>query len=284
MHPFSLLYDTFFESVVFDDVTTLKSPFLAHLNYSNETDRKIRINVYYSSSLTGGKETIIAATTFGLREMLRSGKASFQSDMISEHCSNTKATLTIATTPTNPFTEAFFTLSPALEKNPMTQQYVFFRGDESVPTVICDEVTYEPLFPIEVPLAFLRQFGSGLQQSILAWEDRCKLERVRQGKFVSIAEAHKYGWHQLRVTVLASTIKLPGDTLSKATAALISAPIDERGVDDGETPHLPPPPPSATMSPGLRQASTNASRTSSTTEEVKSKAACNTFVEVFIDR
>jgi hypothetical protein len=310
------LYDTFFESIVFDDITTLKSPFLAQLACSSETDRKIRINIYYSSSLTGGKDVIIAATTFGFREMLRSGKGTFISDMISEHCSNTKATLTVATTPVNPFNDSFFTLSSSVDKNPLTQQYVFFRGEESVPTVICDEVTYEPLFPVEVPVAFLRNFSTGLQKSILAWEDRCKLERIRQGKFVSIAEAHRYGWHQLRITVLASRIKVQGDAFQKATAALLSASTatsasasasagngyananangngnDEHGDGDADLLAMPPPPAPALLPPmspaAPRQISVNnsstSSRTSSVIEESRAKAACNTNVDVLLDR
>lgn len=284
------MYDTFFESIVFDDLTSLRSPFLATLDCDDDTDRKLRINVYYTSNLSGGKETIIAATTFGLREMLRSGKGSFQTNMISEHCSNPKVIVATVTTPSNPFSSSFFSLSSAKEKNPLSQQYVFYRNDETLPTVVCDEMTYEPAFPVQVPLAFLQNFSTGLNDSILAWEDRCKLERIRQGKFVSIAEAHKYGWHQVRVTVLSSRIKSQVEALSKATVSLLSATGDERADDDVDSAPPLPAPLAGTSSPRMsRQLSTSScsvgsTRVASLSEDSKSKVPCNTFVDVFLER
>lgn len=283
----SLLYDTFFESIVFEDAPILKSPFLASLVCSSETDRKIRVNVYYTSSLSGGKETIIAATTFGLREMLRVGKGPFQTDMISEHCASPKAIISVVSTPANPFSSQFFSLSSSTEKNPLSQQYVFYRNDESVPTVICDEITYEPAFPVQVPLAFLQHFSRVLQESILAWEDRCKLERIRQGKFVSIAEAHKHGWHQLRITVLSTRIRSQVDTLSAVTSALLSTTVDEC-VDDGDIASPPPILLQGTASPvPTRQISSSSvagtARTASTIEESKPKVTWGTFVEVLLE-
>lgn len=286
----SLLYDTFFESVIFDDVTALRSPFLAEIESSNELDRKIRINVYYTSNLSGGKETIIAATTFGLREFLRSGKGSFQSNMISEHCVSPKAYVVAATTPSDPFSSSFFSLSSSKEKNPLKQQYVFYRSDEFVPTVVCDEITYEPAFPVHVTLAYLKNFANGLRESILAWEDRCKLERLRQGKFVSVAEAHKYGWHQVRITVLSARIKCQGDLFKNAAASSRSLSVEERRDGDGESIHRAPPPPmdEAPSPPPARQSSTSSlsgsNRVASSADEMKSRVACNTFVEVFLEK
>jgi hypothetical protein len=156
---FSLLYDTFFESIIFDDIGSLKSPFSARLlETSIDSDRKIRVHVHYTSNLSSGKEVIIAATTFGLREMLRvcGGRGGvFCSDLSSEHCRNAKTYISVVHPPSDIFDNYFCSLANLKEKNPLRQEFMFYRGDENVPTVLCNEVTYEPRIPLHVSVAFL---------------------------------------------------------------------------------------------------------------------------------
>lgn len=268
-HFFSLLYDTFFESIVFEDIGTLKSPFVAKMSTSPDMDRKIRVNIYYNSNLSGGKEIIIAATTFGLREMLRSTKQPFCSDLVSEHCVGAKAFLTPVCVPDTIFdTPRFWSLAPTKEKNPLRQEYVFYQETDTSPAVVRDEFAYEPAHVVNTSLAFLTHFRDDLKTSIVAWEDRCKLERIRQGKFVSVSEAARYGWHQLRLTIIASRIRSQLDVLNKTSAALFRDVIDSDDDEEGES-----------TAGGLQgRNSTHASNSNADYTRT-----CNTFVEAYLE-
>ena len=251
------------------------------LGISADADRKIRVNVYYSSSLSSGKEVIIGATTFNFREMLRGAvKGPFCSDMISEHCTGAKTFLSVVVQPADILRYDFCSLAAAKEKNPLRKQFVFYRSDEVVPTVLSDEVTCEPRLPLLVSVAFLNHIRKDLNDSILCWEDRCKLERIRQGKFVSVREALKYGWHQLRVTILSAKIT----TVSDGSKFLAATALGDG--DNGESDVAPVAAMSSVTPPNsaMRQAnvSTSGSR-ASILDEAKLKSSHNSFVDVFLE-
>jgi hypothetical protein len=259
---------------------TLRSPFVAILAISPDSDRKIRVNVYYSSSLTSGKEVIIAATTFNFREMLRGAvKGPFCSDMISEHCTSAKAFLSVVVQPADILSYDFCSLAAPKEKNPLRKQFVFYRSDEVVPTVLSDEVTCEPRLPLSVSVAFLSHFRKDLNESILCWEDRCKLERIRQGKFVSVREAMKYGWHQLRITILSAKIT----TVSDSSGFSVAPPLGDGDIDESDVA------PAAMLSSAPQNSSTRQASVSTSggrvnnMDDVKSKSSHNSFVDVFLE-
>jgi hypothetical protein len=241
---------------------------MAKLTTSPDMDRKIRVNIYYNSNLSGGKDIIIAATTFGLREMLRSTKQPFCSDLVSEHCTGAKAYFTPVCVPDTIFeTPRFWSLAPAKLKNPLRQEYLFYQENEISPTVARDEFAYEPAHVVNASLAFLSHFRDDLKTSIMAWEDRCKLERIRQGKFVSVSEAARYGWHQLRLTIIAARIRSQLDVLNKTSAALFRDVIDSDDEEEREV---------MTSAPSRNSVQPPPSNVDYT-------RTCNTFVEAYLE-
>ena len=57
-----------------------------------------------------------------------------------------------------------------------------------------------------------------MMRSSKAWKKRYLLERMRQGKFKTIAEAFANGWHELSVTVKGSELNLSEEQHNATTA------------------------------------------------------------------
>ena len=174
-------------------------------------DVKLRLNVYYSSSLTSGKEILLAGATFSKRELQRAmiSMNVLIADMTSEHCSGSKAYVEVVK-PLSPilYEPNFNIKSGRKDKlNPLTQRYVFYNEvDNLTPYIDAEENTWEPKYAAQVPLLFLENFTASLIRSTYSWNLRYELERMRQGRFHSMEEALKYGWHSVTITVHAARI------------------------------------------------------------------------------
>lgn len=90
-------------------------------------------------------------------------------------------------------------LAPPHDKNPLPQHYVFYSNN--TPIIDCFEEAVEPRHTATIPYVFLNNYASALQRSLCAWRKRHTLERMRQGRFNNLAEAHENGWHRLEVSV-----------------------------------------------------------------------------------
>lgn len=198
----SLLYDTIYVSEVIEDLSELKPSLMAHLTYPADKDRKLRINVYYSSSITNGKDILIGCASFGLREFLRHASGGYHVDLASEHCSRAKAIVHIVPhLPRQLITPAIGAVSAQRYRNPLLQEYVFYRSGEMNPAVHCTEMTSEPRLTVKMPLVFLENMHNILYKTISLWKTRHELERLRQGKFICREEALTHGWRELRVSI-----------------------------------------------------------------------------------
>jgi hypothetical protein len=214
-----MLYDTIYESEPYEDVAILMPSLLVEIHHPHEKDCKIRINVYYSSSLTNNKEILLVATTFGFKEMLRSKLPLFTSQMVSEHCSHALAYIRYFI-PLSPIlhTSSIQSTSPMTSKwNPMFQRYIFHSDLEQNQPVVCEEFTYEPRLTYHVSYKYLLNLSSILTETLTAWKVRSELERIRQGKFLSREEAFLNGWYELSIapsSCLLNAISLSPATLS----------------------------------------------------------------------
>jgi hypothetical protein len=197
----SMLYDTIYESEPYEDVAVLMPSLLVEIRNPLDKDCKIRVNVYYSSSLTNGKEILLVATTFGFKEMLRSKLPIFTSQMVSEHCSQAVAYIR-RFSPLSPVlhTNTIQSVSPLRSKwNPMFQRYIFHSDIEQNQPVVCEEFTWEPRLTYHVPYKYLLNLSKILTETLTAWKVRSELERARQGKFISRDEAFLNGWYELSI-------------------------------------------------------------------------------------
>ena len=218
----------------------LNPSLLAEIRCPTSMDCKIRLNVYYSSSLTGGKEVILASTTFSKREFFNAvgididsqgsetscaqstpsspGRDSdrenpdrvFVSPLNSEFCPGAKAYIEILEPLPQPFTDPCFRITAMPRQsppNPLVQRYVFYSDSDPLsPLIDTEEAAWEPRFMAIVPMLFLQSFSASLLRSIHSWNVRTELERMRQGRFSSLAEASSFGWQQITVTVVAARI------------------------------------------------------------------------------
>eukprot|EP00602_Paraphysomonas_sp_CaronLab_P006429 CAMPEP_0185030682 /NCGR_PEP_ID=MMETSP1103-20130426/17681_1 /TAXON_ID=36769 /ORGANISM="Paraphysomonas bandaiensis, Strain Caron Lab Isolate" /LENGTH=1178 /DNA_ID=CAMNT_0027565895 /DNA_START=347 /DNA_END=3883 /DNA_ORIENTATION=- len=198
-----------YESEVFDDVSALAPALIVSVNNPVECDCKLRINVYYSSSLTNAKDVLIAATSFGLRDMLRCHKNVFSSSMVSEHCSHAVAFIRQI----HPLisvlkTEGLSSNAPRrIPWNPMFQRYIFHPLVDNSAPVVCEEHTWEPRLAFKVPLVFLQNLSDVMSETIKVWKLRAQLERVRRGCFSSREEAFLNGWYETSICVSACRIE-----------------------------------------------------------------------------
>ncbi|RYG96983.1 hypothetical protein EON65_53550, partial [archaeon] len=89
----SLNYEHMYTSETFEDMPDIAPSLLASIRRNDEQDSKIRLNVYYQSNLTSGKEVLLTTTSFGERELLRTVQAAgeFASQMSAEYCAGSKA-------------------------------------------------------------------------------------------------------------------------------------------------------------------------------------------------
>jgi hypothetical protein len=104
-----------------------------------------------------------------------------------------QATLLIVKKLPSPFTfSELQVMGKSTHKNPLKQTYAFYNEESNErstannsvsynePTVICDEIAFEPELAIKVPLAYLENVRKSLKQSSNAWRKRYHLERMRQ--------------------------------------------------------------------------------------------------------
>ena len=197
----SLIYDTFYESEDIEYIGEKLNPSLiATLDNPPDKDCKVRINVYYSSTLS--KEPLImASTSFSLRDFLRSKKATYSSIMGSEHCRSPVAYVRLLDKlPETLSTEGISSRSNVKDWNPLEQKYVFQRED-GLPPCYCEELTAESRLSFQMPLLFLKNFASILSESIVVWTKRAHLERLRSGNFSCREEAYANGWFEVSIAV-----------------------------------------------------------------------------------
>ena len=217
-------------SEVIEDSTDISPSLVASIRCPADMDSMIRVSVYYSSSLTGEKDVLLAGTSFTRKEVVRAvqHKGLFISELISEYCPGSKAFVEIMTPMPNvlpdtatvlPSTEAaavekaetdflgFNITTKRSPQNPFKQRYVFYNEqDQYQPQIIAEESTWEPRFSAQIPALFMENLTSALMRSINAWNMRYELERKRQGRFRSLKEAITHGWHSVNVSVLEARI------------------------------------------------------------------------------
>ncbi len=315
----SLNYEVVYTSEVFEDATDVFPSLLAKIHTSEGMDSKLRFNVYYSSSLTSGKDILLASTTILERELIRVVSTSevMVVDMESEYCTAPKAYIDIVTSlPQLLENRIFPIISAPNEKNPLTQNYVFYNElDTLTPAVDAKEQCWEPKFSASIPLLFLANLSNALERSTTAWEKRFELERKRQGRFTLDSEALNCGWHVVDIVIhgarigstkatidrinymkgLSSTVAVGAASSSSATAAsndnktnyVLSLPISE------DFPDIPSPVPSTTTPSMTRENSRATRRThmgsgftkllgGSLVKKVDDSTP-STYVEVFIE-
>eukprot|EP00981_Chlorochromonas_danica_P002888 scaffold579_cov146-Ochromonas_danica.AAC.6 len=203
--PTTLNFGLVYTSEVFEDCPDIAPSLLARIRRNDGKDSKLRLSVYYSSNLTGGKEVLLSTTAFSERELLRAA-GEMSSEMSTEYCTGPRAYLQII-----PHLPALIEstilpiAAPRRPKNPLSQRYVFYAElDPLTPYLDGDEQTWEPRFSGLLPVLFLSYYLSALERSIAAWQARQEAERLRQGRFHSDSEAFRYGWHKIEVTVRAA--------------------------------------------------------------------------------
>lgn len=204
----SMLYDTIYESEPFEDVAIMMPSLLVEIRNPPDKDCKIRINVYYNSSLTNGKDILLVATTFHFKELMRCKTPIFTSQMVSEHCSRAVAYIRWLT-PLPPVlhTKSIQSTSSVITRwNPMFQRYIFHSDLEQNQPVVCEEFTWEPRLTTHVCYKYLLNLSNILTETLTAWKVRSELERVRQGKFISREEAFLNGWYELSISPFACVL------------------------------------------------------------------------------
>eukprot|EP01031_Cornospumella_fuschlensis_P047171 gene47171-57772_t len=230
--PSSLNFEHMYTSEVFEDMPDIAPSLLATIRRSDDQDSKIRLNVYYQSNLTSGKEVLLTTTTFGERELVRAVQATgeFASQMSAEYCSGSKAYVRIvpAFAPllsgVLPVTRA--PSLPPLPPNPLAQRFVFYQEQDALtPHLDALEQAVEPQVSAVLPYLFFAALLRSLESAVRAWEQRLELERMRQGRFLSCAEAHLCGWSVLEVRVKAARVVVKkAGSQDSAAAAVASSP------------------------------------------------------------
>lgn len=225
--PPSLLYDCIHESEIFDDNPDLTPAVMVEILCPEGYDSKIRVNVYYSSSLTGYKDIVLAGTTFGLRELLRSYKL-FSSVMNSDYCVGAKTIAEISPLfPPVLTSSALYPMEPPVmgaHRNPLIQHFSFYSEEDiTSPLVDCQELCWEPRFVYKLPILLLDNISERLLRSIMAWKARGEMERMRQGQFTNEEEAFRNGWHVLKCTVLGTRFATSRGSDSNSRTQPVSA-------------------------------------------------------------
>ena len=218
-----LKFEQIYESEVIEDAEDVKPSLLAYMKCPENAnfDRKIRFYVFYSSNLTNGKEILLAGTSFELRDLLSTtGVYSPKGGMFSEHCNNAKANVLVLNEISPIFTNEDISFrSTSNFKNPLSQEYVFYDVNKTsathdYPVLQAQEMTIEPRLSTQVSLEFLKNMKKEITRSSQAWKERYLLERMRQGKFKTTAEAFANGWHEMEITVKGSILNFSEDQCS----------------------------------------------------------------------
>lgn len=196
-----------------EDSADLTPSLVAAVRRPGDADVKLRLNVYCQRG-AGGKDVLMASTTFSFKELLRevSAKGVLRSAMISEYCAEATAYVQIFHELHKPLHLSHFSVvaPPRLNENPLFQRYAFYNQNIAFePHVLAEEWTMEPRFTAHVAKLYLESLSAALIRSMNAWQVRHDLERKRQGRFSSLDEAFRHGWHSVDICVLASRIGGP---------------------------------------------------------------------------
>lgn len=203
----SLLYDTIYESEVFEDSQDIAPSLVADVQCPEDMDCKIQITVFYSSNKTNNKEVILCGSTFSLREFF----LSIQSKNTSTHMITMTSEYIAAA---KVYIELFLPFKKVLQNdylsihskkkicNPLLNKYVFYTEDDiTYPRIDVLEMSWEPRLTLDICQIFLNQMMDSLRRSIIAWNQRSELERMRQGYFKNTEEALNHSWHELKLSV-----------------------------------------------------------------------------------
>eukprot|EP01038_Epipyxis_sp_PR26KG_P010041 gene10041-13499_t len=200
-----------YTSEVLEDTIDISPSLVPQVWCPDDMDCKIRLNVYYSSNLTSGKEVLLAGTTFSKRELQRAVQTNgvLISDMSSEHCPGAKAHIEIVP-PNRPLVSDIFSL-PIMSKNkirnPLQQHYIFYNTEDKLtPVIFVEEQAYEPRNAAKISSLFLQNFTESLDFALKSWQLRYEAERLRQGRFHSLVEANTHGWHLIKLHVISARI------------------------------------------------------------------------------
>ena len=118
-----------YSSETFEDISDITPSLIAEVICPEDMDVKLRLNVYYSSSLTNNKDILLAGTTFSKRELIRAVLSMnvLIAEMTSEHCPGPKAYIETVK-PLSPilYERNFQIVSQRVEsKNPLHQREYF---------------------------------------------------------------------------------------------------------------------------------------------------------------
>ena len=216
---YSFSYSLVFSSEsLSEDSADLTPSLVAIVRRPMDADVKLRLNVYCQRG-AGGKDVLLASTTFSFKELLRevSAKGVLRSAMISEYCAEATAYVQIFHELHKPLHLPHFSVvaPPRLNENPLFQRYAFYNQNVAFePHVLAEEWTMEPRFTAHVAKLYLESLSAALIRSMNAWQVRHDLERKRQGLFSSLDEAFRHGWHSVDICVLAS--RIGGPSMSSA--------------------------------------------------------------------
>ena len=200
----SLIFDTIYESEEIEDISSDMCPSLiAVLENPSDKDCQLRINVYYSSSISNATTPLImASASFSFRDFLRSKKATYRIIMGSEHCRPAPVAIVrlLDQLPETLSTAGMASRAEGKDWNPLEQKYVFQREEDEAPCY-CEELTAESRLSFQLPLLFLKNFASILSETIVVWTKRAHLERLRAGNFYCREEAYANGWYEVSIAV-----------------------------------------------------------------------------------
>jgi len=193
-----------------EDSADLTPSLVATVRRPGDADVKLRLNVYCHRG-AGSKDVLLASTTFSFKELLRevSAKGVLRSTMISEYCSEATAYVQIFHELYKPLHLRTFSVvaPPRPNENPLFQRYAFYNQNVAFePHILAEEWTMEPRFAAHVSKLYLESLSAALMRSLNAWQVRFDLERKRQGRFNSLDEAFRHGWHSVDICVLATRI------------------------------------------------------------------------------
>ena len=230
-----------YRSEVIDDCNDICPSLVADIKYAAIADTLIRVRILYSSTMTSGKDVILCESVFPLHDIVRD--TTMRVSMTSKYLKCNAILDLIVVEPFKPVLRnaSFAPIAKNNPGNPYKQSYMFYSDDVSVPrAVYCEEYGLESRISVDVVVAFLDEILHSLSLSISSWARRRDLEIIRQGHFSSLNDAHKYGWHQVTMTVLEVRINSNSNgnspsQFAKASPQPPSSLIGTDGDDDNNT-------------------------------------------------
>ena len=207
----TLQFRTIYTSEIFEDIIDVFPSLLVRVRtQSSNYDSKLKLSVHYSSSLTSSKDIVLAYQSFYESDLIRTVQQSsvYVVPLESEYCIASKAYLDIIQPLPALLENTILPItSISNDKNPLMQNYVFYNEMDSItPYLDAKEQCWEPKFAASIPMAFFTNLQGSLERSIRAWENRAELERMRQGRFSSDAEALSSGWNIIDILVKGARI------------------------------------------------------------------------------